>query len=160
MAPVVNELRSRPDSFEVLICATAQQREMTDQMQDLFGLSSDFDLDLMRAESETQTSCFLKRYPCWNDLLSRVSPDWVLVQGDTTTVLAATTAAFHLGIKIGHVEAGLRTRDLRLTFPRGGQPECDGPVCRTSYSHRLSGRSNSFSTKVGMKPRFSSLETR
>ena len=116
MACVAAALRRRPDRFAVTVCVTAQHRELVDQGLEDLDLRPDVDLDLMRPEQSL------------NDLASRAlaavdlqlterAPDWVLVQGDTTTALAGALAAFHRGVRVGHVEAGLRTGDLGHPFP-------------------------------------------
>jgi UDP-N-acetylglucosamine 2-epimerase (non-hydrolysing) len=116
MAPVIQELARRPDSFETRVCATAQHREMLDQVLELFGIVPDFDLDLMRpgqSPAEVAARVLLALEP----LLRAERPDWVLVQGDTTTVLAAALCAQMNQVRVGHVEAGLRSYDRRNPFP-------------------------------------------
>jgi UDP-N-acetylglucosamine 2-epimerase (non-hydrolysing) len=116
MAPVVAALRRRPSVFRLTVCTTGQHRELLDQVQDLFGLTPDRDLRLMREAQELNalTSAALSAV---DDVLVDVAPDWVLVQGDTTTAMAASLAAFHRRVRVGHVEAGLRTHDLAHPFP-------------------------------------------
>jgi len=116
MAPVVLRLRSEPERFETRLCATAQHRHMLDQVLDLFDLDVDVDLDLMRP-GQTPNEVASRVFAAFDPVLAELSPDWVLVQGDTTTAMAASLAAFHRGIRVGHVEAGLRTGDLRNPFP-------------------------------------------
>jgi len=116
MAPVVRELRRRSDRFDVVVCATAQHRAMMDQVHQVFALEADIDLDLMRPDqtlNELSGRCFHGV----DEVLANTSPDWVLVQGDTTTAMVVALAAFHRGIPVGHVEAGLRTGDLHHPFP-------------------------------------------
>lgn len=116
MAPVVRELQRRPDTFEVKVCVTAQHREMLDQVLRLFQIVPDYDLDIMRPRQSLTdvTVAVLQRL---EPILSVERPDWVLVQGDTTTVLAASLAAYYQQIRVGHVEAGLRTYDKYAPFP-------------------------------------------
>ena len=116
MAPVVRELKRREESFMTVVCATAQHREMMDQVHEVFGLEADIDLDLMRPEQELNELCS-RAFAGMNDVLRTEAPDWVLVQGDTTTAMVAALAAFHRDIRVGHVEAGLRTGNLRHPFP-------------------------------------------
>ena len=116
MAPVVKALRQRPDCFEVVVCATAQHRQMMDQVHEVFGLEADIDLDLMRPD-QTLNALSSRCLGALDEVLIDLTPDWVLVQGDTTTAMAAALAAFHRGIRVGHVEAGLRTGDLQHPFP-------------------------------------------
>jgi UDP-N-acetylglucosamine 2-epimerase (non-hydrolysing) len=115
MAPVVHEL-SRNAGIDSLVCVTAQHRQMLDQVTSLFGIHADVDLDLMRPEqslAEITADIFTHLDPVLRDL----QPDWVLVQGDTTTVMAAALLAFYHRIRVGHVEAGLRTWDKWQPFP-------------------------------------------
>jgi UDP-N-acetylglucosamine 2-epimerase (non-hydrolysing) len=116
LAPVIRELARHPETFTSKLCVTAQHRQMLDQVLTLFALEPDYDLDVMQAgQSPLQVlRVILERL---EPLLSAEQPDWVLVQGDTTTVMAAALAAFHHRIRIGHVEAGLRTRDKYQPFP-------------------------------------------
>lgn len=115
MAPVVQTLQATP-GIQSRVCVTAQHREMLDQVLNLFKIKPDVDLDLMRPDQSLSelTARILQEL---DPVLDREHPDWILVQGDTTTVLAAALAAFYRGIKIGHVEAGLRTGDKRQPFP-------------------------------------------
>ena len=115
MAPVVQALKSQR-GVESRVCVTAQHREMLDQVLALFHIQPDHDLDLMRPDQSLVelTSGILTRL---DPVLEKERPDWVLVQGDTTTVMAAALAAFYRGIRVGHVEAGLRTGDKRQPFP-------------------------------------------
>jgi UDP-N-acetylglucosamine 2-epimerase len=116
MAPVVRRLRAEPDRFAVRLCVTAQHREMLDQVLRLFDLEPDVDLDLMRPD-QTPSELASRVLASFDEVLARETPDWVLVQGDTTTAMAASLAAFHRRVPVGHVEAGLRTGDLSRPFP-------------------------------------------
>ena len=115
MAPVVQQLARTPGIIP-FICVTAQHRQMLDQVLSLFDLHPDIDLDLMRPNqslAELTAAIFTHLDP----VLADIKPDWILVQGDTTTVMAAALAAFYRGIRVGHVEAGLRTADKWQPFP-------------------------------------------
>ncbi len=115
LAPVILELRTRPE-FAVSVCVTAQHREMLDQVLETFEIKPDYDLGIMRPGQDL----FDVTARCLTDLrpvLKKEQPSMVLVQGDTTTVMATALAAFYLGIRVGHVEAGLRTFDKRRPFP-------------------------------------------
>ncbi len=116
MAPVVRALRSRPERFTPIVCTTAQHREMVDQVESLFELTPDIDLDLMRADQRLN-DLGARVLTAIDGVIDRVVPDWLLVQGDTTTAMAAALAAFHRRTPVGHVEAGLRTGDLDRPFP-------------------------------------------
>ncbi|HVN55076.1 MAG TPA: UDP-N-acetylglucosamine 2-epimerase (non-hydrolyzing) [Anaerolineaceae bacterium] len=115
MAPVVHRLAQTP-GIESQVCVTAQHRQMLDQVLDLFQIQPEVDLDLMRPNQSLPdlTAAILTRL---DPILENLRPDWILVQGDTTTVMAAALLAFYRGICVGHVEAGLRTGDKRQPFP-------------------------------------------
>ncbi len=116
MAPVIAELRSRPDHFEVMTCATAQHRGMLDQVLDLFGITPDYDLDLMQDNQtvfDVMANALTRIRPVFDD----ARPDIVVVQGDTTTTFISSLAAFLAGARVAHVEAGLRTYDNYSPFP-------------------------------------------
>jgi len=115
MAPVVQELARTP-GITPLICVTAQHRQMLDQVLSLFNLKPDIDLDLMRP-NQSLAALTAAIFTGLDPVLEDVKPDWILVQGDTTTVMAAALAAFYRGIRVGHVEAGLRTDDKWQPFP-------------------------------------------
>ena len=115
LAPVVLELRRRPEC-EVAVCVTAQQREMLDQVLELFGITPDVDLDLMRP-NQSLAEFAGRAIPALETALGELAPDMVLVQGDTSTTLYAALAAFYRQTPVAHVEAGLRTGDLYSPFP-------------------------------------------
>jgi len=115
MAPVIRRLAITSDVASV-VCVTAQHRQMLDQVLDLFEIKPDYDLDIMKSDqslSELTAALFSGLDP----VLQRVQPDWVLIQGDTTTVVAAALIAYYHGVRVGHVEAGLRTGDKWQPFP-------------------------------------------
>ncbi len=115
-APVVKELRRHPDSIESKVIISAQHRKMVDQFLELFNIRADFDLNIMRPNQTLfdVTGRCLKKL---EDILKKERPDLVLVQGDTTTAFTASLAAYYLKIKVGHIEAGLRTDDKYRPFP-------------------------------------------
>lgn len=116
MAPVVRALARRPERFETRICVTGQHREMLDQVLDLFQIAPDYDLDIMRPGQSLAdvTSAILQGLL---PILHAEQPDWMLVQGDTTTAMSAGLAAFYARVPVAHIEAGLRTYDLDAPFP-------------------------------------------
>jgi len=116
LAPVIRRLKSEPSRFETVVCATAQHREMLDQVLDLFGIRPDVDLDLMRAD-QSPNELASRAFAALDRVLVLHPVEWLLVQGDTTTALSAAVAAFHRRVRVGHVEAGLRTGDLQQPFP-------------------------------------------
>ena len=115
LAPVVTELSRHPDVVS-RVCVTAQHREMTDQILRLWGIAPDHDLDVM-TPGQTLTDVTSGVLTRLAPILERERPDWVLVQGDTTTAMAAGLCAFYHRIPVGHVEAGLRTYDTAHPFP-------------------------------------------
>ena len=115
MAPLCHKLREQKD-IETIICVTAQHREMLDQVLNIFGLTPDIDLNVMKKGQDLHdvTSSILLKM---RDTLREERPDIVLVHGDTTTTFATSLACFYMGVKVGHVEAGLRTYDIQAPFP-------------------------------------------
>ena len=116
LSPVIREMKTENSGCEVVVCVTAQHREMLDQVLDLFDICPDYDLDLMTKRQALQnlTASVLLGV---TDVLEKESPDIVIVQGDTTTTFAAAQAAFYLKTPIAHVEAGLRTKFKYSPFP-------------------------------------------
>jgi len=115
LAPVVKELKKHPEIVS-RVCVTGQHREMLDQVLQLFDIEPDFDLDLMRKD-QSLFDITTRGLQGLRDVFKEEQPDIVLVQGDTTTAFVASLAAYYLKIKIGHVEAGLRTEDKYNPFP-------------------------------------------
>jgi UDP-N-acetylglucosamine 2-epimerase (non-hydrolysing) len=116
LAPVILELENHPDRFESLVCVTAQHREMLDQVLEWFEVKPHYDLDLMQPD-QGLAQFASRALSAVSELLQEARPDLVLVQGDTTTVMMAALAAFYQHIPVGHVEAGLRTRNPYNPFP-------------------------------------------
>ena len=116
LAPVIKELQKYPDQIRTFICATAQHREMLDQVLEAFNIIPDIDLNLMRPD-QNLAQLTARIFQELNPVLTDVKPDWLLIQGDTTTVMSAAIVGFYNRIKIGHVEAGLRTHDKWQPFP-------------------------------------------
>jgi UDP-N-acetylglucosamine 2-epimerase len=116
MAPVVKELQRFPDRVRSLVCSTGQHRQMLDQVLGLFRITPDFELNLMRPDqSLAQITASL--FTNLDKVVREAKPDWVLAQGDTTTVFVAAMVSFYHGVPFGHVEAGLRTYDNKRPFP-------------------------------------------
>lgn len=118
LAPVLKELeaRSKADGIESVTCITAQHREMLDQVMGAFGIVPDYDLQIMTAD-QTPTKVASAVLAKLEPIIQKEKPDWVVVQGDTTTVTAASIAAFYNRAPVAHVEAGLRTFDRWQPFP-------------------------------------------
>ncbi len=115
MLPLVKEIESR-DTMEGIVCVTAQHREMLDQVMDAFSVTADYDLDLMKAR-QTLYDITSRVLHGMEDIFESSKPDIVLVHGDTTTSFAGALAAFYKQIKVGHVEAGLRSFNKYSPFP-------------------------------------------
>jgi UDP-N-acetylglucosamine 2-epimerase (non-hydrolysing) len=115
MAPIIQRLAGNP-RVESLVCVTAQHRQMLDQILDIFQIKPQVDLDLMRPDQSLPdlTAAILQGL---DPVLSDLQPDWILVQGDTTTVMAAGLLAYYHRVRLGHVEAGLRTGNKWQPFP-------------------------------------------
>jgi UDP-N-acetylglucosamine 2-epimerase (non-hydrolysing) len=116
LGPVIRELERYPRQIASRTCVTAQHRDMLDQVLRVFGIRPDYDLDLMQ-HSQTPTQVAAAALAGLEPILLDERPDWVLVQGDTTTVAVAALAAFYSRARVGHVEAGLRTGDRWQPFP-------------------------------------------
>jgi UDP-N-acetylglucosamine 2-epimerase len=131
LAPVLEELRRRPSTETVLI-ATGQHREMLDQMLELFGLVPDVDLDVMQPNQGLGdlTADLVRGLVA---TLEDLQPDWVLVQGDTTSTFCGALASFYGGFPVGHVEAGLRTGDNRAPFPEEANRRLVAPLATLHF---------------------------
>jgi UDP-N-acetylglucosamine 2-epimerase (non-hydrolysing) len=115
-APVIRELANHSDQVRSVVCVTAQHRQMLDQVLNLFHIMPDFDLNLME-DRQTLSRLTTHTLTALEPVLSEVQPDWMLVQGDTTTTMAASLLAFYHRIKLAHIEAGLRTSNKHAPFP-------------------------------------------
>lgn len=116
LCPVIRCLRSRPEHFAVRVCVTAQHRDMLDQVLKIFEVDSDWDLDIMQP-GQTLIQSASRILSKLETVLVAETPDMLLVQGDTTTTFCGALAGFYSGVPVGHVEAGLRTGDVRRPFP-------------------------------------------
>jgi len=116
MAPLICELEKYPNQVESIVTVTAQHREMLDQVLDLFNITPDYDLNIMK-EDQTLIDITTKGLIGLDDVIKQVLPDLILVHGDTTTTFMASLAAFYHHISVGHVEAGLRTYNKRSPYP-------------------------------------------
>ena len=140
LAPVIKALQSHPE-IESSICITAQHREMLDQVLQVFDIHPDFDLDLMRPD-QTLAELTAALFTHLDPILKEKKPDWVFVQGDTTTVMAASINAFYRQIKVGHVEAGLRTYDKWQPFPEEINRRIAGTVADLHFAPTALNKSN------------------
>jgi UDP-N-acetylglucosamine 2-epimerase (non-hydrolysing) len=131
MAPVVAELRTRP-GIDCTVAVTGQHREMLDEVLDLFGIVPEADLDVMTA-GQTPSQVASRVLGAVDGLLAKTEPDWVLVQGDTTTTLCGALAGYYAGIPVAHVEAGLRSGDNRAPFPEEGNRRLVTPLAALHF---------------------------
>jgi UDP-N-acetylglucosamine 2-epimerase (non-hydrolysing) len=140
MAPVVLGLQ-QAENIESLVCVTAQHRQMLDQVLDLFDIKPDYDLNIMKHGQDLYdvTSSALLGM---RDVLKECKPDLVLVHGDTTTCFTAALAAFYEQIKIGHVEAGLRTGDMSAPFPEEANRSLVGRIATYHFAPTEGSRQN------------------
>jgi len=141
LSPVIRELSRRPSEFQPLVLVTAQHRQMLDQVLSAFDIRPDYDLDLMRpGQSLADLTVGVLRGV--ERVLRRVRPDIVMVQGDTTSALGATLAAFYQRIPVGHVEAGLRTRDKYSPYPEEMNRRLVGSLADRHFAPTQTAREN------------------
>lgn len=149
LAPVINELRKRACDapISVKVCVTAQHREMLDQMLRLFDIVPDYDLDVMQANQspEQVVSTIISKFGA---VLREEKPDWVIVQGDTSTVVAASLAAFYNRVKVAHVEAGLRSHDRWQPYPEEINRRVAGVVADLHFAPTEHSRQNLLAEQV------------
>lgn len=148
MAPVVAAL-STSESIRVKVCVTAQHREMLDQVLDLFAISPDYDLNLMRAGQDL-TDITARVIQEMRPVFADLRPDIVLVHGDTTTAMASALAAFYARIPVGHVEAGLRTNDIYSPWPEEMNRRIVGRISALHFSPTITSSDNLL--KEGCEP--------
>ena len=140
MCPLVREMQSRPE-IEPLVCVTAQHRQMLDQMLEAFVVRPDWDLDIMEpGQSLSQITAHV--LSGMGDVLREAKPDVVFVHGDTTTTLSAALAAFYAHIPVGHVEAGLRSFDIRSPWPEEANRRLVGQLADIHFAPTARNREN------------------
>jgi UDP-N-acetylglucosamine 2-epimerase (non-hydrolysing) len=140
MAPVVQRLAAEP-RVAAQVCVTAQHREMLDQVLDLFGIRPDFDLDVMQPD-QGLGSLTAAVFSGLEPVLVEARPDWILIQGDTTTVMAAALLGYFHRVRVGHVEAGLRTGDKWQPFPEEVNRRVAGAVADLHFAPTERARDN------------------
>lgn len=133
MCPLVNKLKRHNDIFNTLVCVSAQHREMLDQVLHVFGVTPDYDLNIMK-QGQDLYDITTKVLLGMRDVLKNAQPDIVLVHGDTTTSTAACLAAFYQHIPVGHVEAGLRTFNLFSPWPEEANRQITGRLATYNFS--------------------------
>ncbi|WP_153463515.1 non-hydrolyzing UDP-N-acetylglucosamine 2-epimerase [Sediminibacillus terrae] len=133
MAPLVLELNKRPDQFETIVTVTAQHREMLDQVLDIFDITPDFDLNIMKSR-QTLAQITTRALEGLDEVIKQTNPDIVLVHGDTTTTFAASLAAYYNQTAVGHVEAGLRTWNKYSPYPEEMNRQLTGVMADLHFS--------------------------
>lgn len=153
MAPLVKEFQKHPDTFETVVCVTAQHREMLDQVLHIFDIVPDYDLNIMKQGQDLYdiTSRVLIGM---RDVLKEVQPDVVLVHGDTTTSTATALAAFYQQIPVGHVEAGLRTHNIYSPWPEEMNRQLTGRIATYHFAPTPLSRQNLLTENIDDKQIF------
>lgn len=141
MAPLVKEFQKYPDSFQTIVCVTGQHRQMLDQVLNLFEITPDFDLNIMK-QGQDLYDVTARVLTGMRDILKEAKPDIVLVHGDTTTSTAAALAAFYQQIPVGHVEAGLRTHNIYSPWPEEMNRQITGRIATYNFAPTLLSKSN------------------
>lgn len=141
MAPLVKEFQKYPDIFKTVVCVTGQHRQMLDQVLDIFDITPDYDLNIMKQGQDLYdvTSRVLIGM---RDVLKEANPDVVLVHGDTTTSTATALAAFYQQIPVGHVEAGLRTHNIYSPWPEEMNRQITGRIAEYDFAPTPLSRAN------------------
>ncbi|OLS02628.1 non-hydrolyzing UDP-N-acetylglucosamine 2-epimerase [Tissierella creatinophila] len=140
MAPLVKELESN-EKIESFVCVTAQHREMLDQVLEMFHIKPDFDLDIMK-DRQTITSITTRSLEGLERVIEELNPDLVLVHGDTSTTFAGALAAFYHKVKVGHVEAGLRTYDKYSPYPEEMNRVLTGNIADLHFAPTTTNKEN------------------
>ena len=141
MAPLVKEFQKDTEHFETKVCVTAQHRQMLDQVLEVFGITPDYDLNIM-APNQDLYDITSKVLLGLRDVLKDFAPDVVLVHGDTTTSMAASLAAFYRQIAVAHVEAGLRTYDMLSPWPEEVNRQVTDRICTYYFAPTGQSRQN------------------
>ena len=141
MAPVVKELQRRDERFQVTVCVTGQHREMLDQVLEVFQITPDYDLNIMRSNQDlydVSAGVLLSM----REVIQEVKPDLMLVHGDTTTSCMAALAGFYQRVPVGHVEAGLRTGNIYSPWPEEMNRKMNGVLCTFHFAPTETDRQN------------------
>jgi len=141
MAPLVLELQKRPEQFETIVTVTAQHREMLDQVLSIFGITPDYDLNIMQP-NQTLAGVTTRALMGLEEVIRETKPDIVLAHGDTTTTFAASLAAYYNQVAVGHVEAGLRTWDKYSPFPEEVNRQLTGVISDLHFAPTSQSKEN------------------
>ncbi|MFH1855701.1 MAG: UDP-N-acetylglucosamine 2-epimerase (non-hydrolyzing) [Candidatus Omnitrophota bacterium] len=150
LAPVIKELEKHPKQIISKVIATAQHRDMMDAFVRVFGLKADYDLDVM-THNQTLFDITMRTLNRIEDIFLKEKPDLILVQGDTTTAFVASLAAYYLKISVGHVEAGLRTKNKYSPFPEEMNRRLISPIADFNFAPTRQAKENLL--KEGINPR-------
>ena len=141
MAPLVKEFQKHPEKFRTTVCVTGQHRQMLDQVLEIFGITPDYDLNIMK-QGQDLYDVTARVLTGMRSVLDEARPDLVLVHGDTTTSTAAALAAFYKQIPVGHVEAGLRTHNIYSPWPEEMNRQITGRIASWHFAPTPLSRSN------------------
>ena len=141
MAPLVKEFQKHPETFQTIVCVTGQHRQMLDQVLQLFEITPDYDLNIMK-QGQDLYDVTARVLTGMRDVLKEAQPDVVLVHGDTTTSTAAALAAFYQQIPVGHVEAGLRTHNIYSPWPEEMNRQITGRIATYHFAPTPLSRQN------------------
>ena len=147
MAPLVKEFQRHPDKFQTIVCVTGQHRQMLDQVLEIFDITPDYDLNIMK-QGQDLYDVTARVLTGMRDVLTKAKPDVVLVHGDTTTSTAAALAAFYQQIPVGHVEAGLRTHNIYSPWPEEMNRQITGRIATYHFAPTPLSRQNLISEGI------------
>lgn len=153
MAPLVKALQKDTEHFETCVCVTAQHRQMLDQVLEVFGITPEYDLNIM-APNQDLYDITAKVLLGLREVLKDFRPDTVLVHGDTTTSMAASLAAFYMQIPVGHVEAGLRTYNMLSPWPEEMNRQVTDRICTYYFAPTEQSRANLLQENIDAKKIF------
>ena len=153
MAPLVKALQKDTEHFETRVCVTAQHRQMLDQVLEVFGITPEYDLNIM-APNQDLYDITAKVLLGLREVLKDFRPDTVLVHGDTTTSMAASLAAFYMQIPVGHVEAGLRTDNMLSPWPEEMNRQVTDRICTYYFAPTEQSRANLLQENIDAKKIF------
>ena len=153
MAPLVKALQKDTEHFETRVCVTAQHRQMLDQVLEVFGITPEYDLNIM-APNQDLYDITAKVLLGLREVLKDFRPDTVLVHGDTTTSMGASLAAFYMQIPVGHVEAGLRTYNMLSPWPEEMNRQVTDRICTYYFAPTEQSRANLLQENIDAKKIF------
>lgn len=153
VTPVIRELAKYPTEFEIRTCLTAQHREMVDQVLTLFEIEPDYDLNIMQ-DRQALSQVTAEVLTGVEEVIKAEDPDWVLVQGDTTTAMAASLAAFYQKVRVAHIEAGLRTWNKMQPYPEELNRVIADAICDLHFAPTETARRNLLREGISAKSIF------